>query len=71
MLSALSKDKRTAASRPQLEHRHFAVVAATIREMQPDSWRRSTAHHFANSFKRTNTKFDYRRFLAACGVDDD
>lgn len=65
------KDKRTAEARPQLEHRHFAVVADTIRMMMPLALRRATAMHFATHFADRNKKFDRERFLHACGVGDD
>ena len=71
MSSKLAKDRRTASERPQLEHRHLAVIADTIRMMMPLSMRTATAHHFAAHFKDRNKKFDRERFLHACGVGDD
>jgi len=63
------KDKRTAEGRPQLEHRHFAVVASVIAQMMPLKLRKTTAMHFAEHFKERNVRFDSARFLRACNYD--
>ena len=69
--SAARKDKTTGAS-AELQHRHFAFIAATIKAM-PDfavtlrTQKRSVALAFADACARTNPKFDRNRFLAACG----
>lgn len=65
-----SKDKRTAEARPQLEHRHFAVIADIISRANI-GYRWAVAMHFARSLQATNKKFDRERFLHACGVGDD
>ena len=67
--SQLDKDKRTAAGRPQLEHRHFAVVAAVISMMMPLSVRKSTALHFAKHLADRSVKFDRERFIRACNCE--
>jgi hypothetical protein len=64
----LRKDKSTASERPSLEHRHFAVIADTIRMMMPMSTRTVVAQHFAKHFLAHNKKFDAMRFLRACGI---
>lgn len=70
--SLLDKDKRTAASKPQLEHRHFAVIADIIQRRFPrGSERDDVAWTFAREFATTNDKFSRSRFLAACGVKDE
>lgn len=66
-----SKDKRTAEGKPQLEHRHFAVVANVVKQEPNDIKRSYMANHLANGFERTNKKFDRLRFLQACGAEDD
>lgn len=58
-----------------MEHRHFATIAAIIRvafESRPSRAddREDVAYHFANELSQTNPKFDRKRFLAACGVED-
>lgn len=71
--SAARKDKRTASNGPALEHRHFAFIAQTILEMESnesisDKCRYEIAHQFAAACATTNPRFDYNRFIAACGV---
>lgn len=72
--SAHAKDMR---ARPALmQHRHFATIAAIIRnmdvfaftgeEMNADDARCELAHHFAAGLAKTNPHFDRERFLAAC-----
>ena len=63
------KDKRTAEGKVRLEHRHFAVIAATIGMMMPLSLRRTTAIHFAQHLAERNAKFNRDRFLAACNIE--
>lgn len=74
--SAARKDKRTAHDAPTLEHRHFAFIATTIRDMDnlanghtdlAKIWQRRIAEHFADNCARTNPRFDRARFLRACG----
>ena len=69
----LAKDKRTASERPQLEHRHFAVIAAIIKRMpqwnNANDQRRAAAHHFARELRASNKVFNEQRFIAACGLD--
>lgn len=66
--SKLRKDERTANSRPDLEHRHFAVIADVVKQMMPLSTRTTVAQHFAKHFLARNSKFDALRFLRACGI---
>jgi hypothetical protein len=69
--SALRKDRTTGA---KLEHRHFAFIAAVIAAM-PDhaatlrAQKRSVALAFGDACSRTNPRFDYGRFMRACGVE--
>ena len=70
--AALGKDK-TSAEYPKdgaMQHRHFAIIAAILAELDStvplDSW--TLARHFADELARTNSRFDRKRFLCACGV---
>lgn len=67
--AASRKDERTGLA--DMQHRHFATVAAIIRtmpEIPGDGTRERVAEHFANELVRTNPRFDRGRFLKACGV---
>lgn len=66
--AALRKDKTNSAS--EMQHRHFATIAAILADL-PDHWSRKPAviHHFAEELRHTNPKFDRARFLRACGVE--
>jgi len=73
--AALRKDTANASS--DMQHRHFATVAAIIKSMDlvqngtgqgfVDA-RQDVAEHFATQLARTNPRFDRARFLRACGV---
>jgi hypothetical protein len=69
-----AKDLRTAERNPSLQHRHFAVIAAALRESKPMShwdankhaqWQ-STVNSFIAACRRSNPRFDYSRCLDAC-----
>jgi hypothetical protein len=60
--AAAAKDARTGYA--DLQHRHFATIAAIIKEL-PDGQREAVAKHFANRLQRTNANFNPERFLAA------
>lgn len=70
--SATRKDKTSGLG--EMQHRHFATVAAIIRGMdkvhnQEHGFidiREDVAEHFANELARTNPRFDRARFLRAC-----
>lgn len=67
--SAARKDRTSGLG--ELQHRHFATIAAIIRACPltwPDPDRVAIANHFANELARTNPKFDRKRFLTACDV---
>lgn len=73
--AALSKDKLGAKHPATLQHRHFAVIAGILAEMDglflqinPDQ-RRAIREHFANHLRKTNPNFNRARFLAACEVN--
>lgn len=61
----LDKDRRT--GRATLEHRHFATIAAIIRDAEI-SWgeRLMIMGIFAQELGATNPKFDRNRFKRAC-----
>lgn len=65
--AALRKDRATSAT---LEHRHFAEIARIIAALPGAKERARSAHHFAGHLRHTNPRFDYARFLRACGVED-
>lgn len=65
--SALRKDQTTAHG-AELQHRHFAFIAATIKQMHTAD-RTIAAKHFADACAGTNPRFDRARFLSACGAN--
>ena len=68
--TALRKDRNTGVA--NMEHRHFATVAAIIADMDDGTMSRDdvrcVAEHFARKLADTNPRFDRERFLRACGV---
>lgn len=71
--SALRKDKITAQG-AELQHRHFAFIAATLARTAPSSrdrgaekWRQ-IVEAFADDCARSNPRFDRRRFMIACAA---
>jgi hypothetical protein len=71
--SALRKDKRNAAGdlNGTLQHRHFAVIAGIIADVEEPSIREMMAVRFASALRGTNPRFDRQRFMRACGVKVD
>lgn len=75
--AAARKDKLGASSPATLEHRHFAVIAGILADMDgvvlsinPDQ-RRAICEHFADGLRVTNPRFDRKRFMTACNVMPD
>lgn len=72
--SALAKDQRT--GKAEMQHRHFATVAAILAGLDKDALGLSDGQHlnlcqdFADELAGTNHNFDRDRFLAACGVQE-
>jgi hypothetical protein len=64
--TAARKDRWTGGTAPQMQHRHFAFIAATIAAMPEHVNRIPVAREFAKQLARTNPNFDRDRFLAAC-----
>lgn len=64
--SALRKDRTNANS--AMEHRHFATIAAIIAELR-DEDRQAIADFFAERLCGTNSRFDRKRFMAACNTE--
>jgi len=69
--SAARKDRTTGAT-TELQHRHFAFIAAVIKAMPSHAptlraQKRSTALAFADACAGSNPRFDRQRFMAACG----
>ena len=72
--AAARKDK-LGATYPDgtFQHRHFAVVAGILASLDRDALGITDGQHadlcsdFADGLARTNTKFDRKRFIAACG----
>jgi hypothetical protein len=52
--------------RPTFEHRHFAWLADWARHSLPEDKRRE----LARDLRRTNSRFDEERFLAAAGASN-
>lgn len=76
--SAARKDRTTANGSPELQHRHFAFIAATLSNMKPtkrnstfelrtSEWR-GACNSFADACAVSNPRFDRKRFLTACNV---
>lgn len=66
--SALRKDKRNASRTiGGMQHRHFAIIAGIIAQMEPEA-RARVAREFAAKLAPTNPRFDRKRFLMACEV---
>ena len=64
---SIRKDVRTAKKGVELQHRHFAFIAATIASMHGcNAYRMTIAEDFAKACAATNPRFDRNRFLAAC-----
>lgn len=63
--TALRKDIRTAnaGNLGPMEHRHFATIAAILRDLNAD---RETCQQWADRLRHTNPRFDRARFLLAC-----
>lgn len=62
--TALRKDLHTAPV--QMQHRHFATIAAMVRELPERVNRLTVARSFADKLAHTNRNFDRARFIAAC-----
>jgi hypothetical protein len=61
--AASRKDLNTGLS--EMQHRHFATVAAIIRGLADDGVREHVAEHFARELRKTNPRFDRERFIRA------
>lgn len=69
--AALRKDLTMPSGKDVFQHRHFAAMAAIIKQMDGEDFeglRPTIARFFASELARTNPRFDRSRFLAACGV---
>lgn len=68
-MAAARKD-RAAGCNAKLEHRHFAFIAAVIKDLGMESSEQSyIAKCFAHACAATNPRFKTLRFLRACGVE--
>lgn len=67
MQAAMSKDK-FAGKHVELQHRHFAFIAAVIAEIADANQRYEMAYHFALACRKTNKNFDHDRFMIACNA---
>ena len=63
--TAARKDRR--AGLCEMQHRHFAAIAAIIKNLH-GGLSVPVADHFANRLAATNPRFDRARFLKACGA---
>lgn len=60
--AALNKD-RTSAIGANMEHRHFALIARILRDMNAPE---DMCEKWADELRHTNPRFDRARFLRAC-----
>lgn len=67
--SATRKDRNTASDGVLMQHRHFAFIAATIKDMR-EKYRWIAASTFADACASSNPRFDRARFFVACGVKE-
>jgi len=68
----MTKDKRTYLNGVELQHRHFSFIAGVIADLPTHAetlrvQKRSIALAFGEACRATNPRFDYERFLEACG----
>ncbi len=63
--AAMQKDKTTGKS-VELQHRHFAFIAAVIADIPDGQQRYEMAYHFGLACRKTNANFDHDRFMLAC-----
>jgi hypothetical protein len=67
--AAKTKDKRTAKSGVELQHRHFSFIAETLAKCRGDLPNVSDfgvlVGHFADECAKTNPKFSRDRFVVA------
>jgi hypothetical protein len=71
------KDIRTANKHIELQHRHFCLIAATLRDSKPaEHWDankmvqwQSIVNEFVAACRRSNGRFDADRFLTACNYE--
>lgn len=61
--SATRKDVRSNIT--EMQHRHFACIAAIIRAMPAHVNKTQIAEHFAKELAKTNSRFDRDRFMRA------
>ena len=66
LTTAAAHRKDLIASLGDMQHRHFATIAAIIRESVADDMQDEVARVFSNRLHETNPKFDADRFLKAC-----
>ena len=67
---AASRKDRTTGQNVELQHRHFAFIAATIKGMRVLSRRdrETVAKQFSEACALSNPRFDRDRFMTACGL---
>lgn len=66
--TANRKDIRTASNGVQMQHRHFALIAAILNNLQPkldESEFATVVDQFWRDLAATNPRFDRDRFIAA------
>lgn len=68
LITANRKDMR--ATMPAMQHRHFAAIAAMVRDLPERVNRLAVARSFAGKLASTNRNFDRARFIAACQAED-
>jgi hypothetical protein len=63
----MTKDQRTGTrAGVQLQHRHYAFIAATIAAIECPDAKRKAAQAFSKACAATNPRFNSSRFWIAC-----
>lgn len=75
--AAARKDALGAKHPATLQHRHFAVIAGILADLDGDTHgvsrgqHRDICEHFAIRLAATNPNFDRKRFMTACDAVED
>lgn len=56
------------AKSPKYTRRHFQDIADTIKKITPKSKREKAAMEWGQKFALDNPRFDWMKFLKACGL---
>lgn len=67
-IEAAARKDRTTGQNVELQHRHFAFIAAVLADLDRDMTVLDVVDAFAYACATSNPRFDRARFLKACGV---